>query len=134
MNNIGVAYFHLREFELSRDFIRESVQQWDGLNGGHYNLAAIQLNTFNLAESDTALANSFLEQPRETLSAVLTQLRNTMPVVVVPDVGRLYKDLFALNFVKDWSWSETTGSSEMIFLLIILIASLGLTFFFRETQ
>ncbi len=132
LNNIGVAYFHLREFELARDFIRESVELGDSLKGGQYNLAAIQLNTFNLAESDTALTNAFLDQPDQTLTSVLTQLKQTMPLVIVPDVGRLYRDLFALNFSEDWSWSKTTGTAEFMFMLILFAVGLGILFVFRE--
>lgn len=132
LNNIGVSYYYLREFELARDFIQEAIAKGSGLKWGRYNLSAVLLTTYNLAESEAELSNGFMEHPDSTLSAVLSQVRNSVPVVMVPDIGMLYRDLFLLRFEDGHTGSGMTGKREFIFLFLLLAVMVVLYSIFKD--
>ncbi len=132
LNNIGVSYYNLREFELARDFIQEAIAKGPDLEWSRYNLSAVLLTTYNLAESEAELSNGFMEHPDSTLSAVLSQVRNSVPVVMVPDTGVLYHDLFLLRFDNGWSFSTMTGKREFIFLMVFLLIMAALYSAFKD--
>ncbi len=132
LNNIGVSYYNLREFELARDFMQEAIAKGPDLEWARYNLSAVLLTTYNLAESEAELGNGFMEHPDSTLSAVLSQVRNSVPVVMVPNVGVLYHDLFMLRFDSGWSFSTMTGKRECVFLIVFLVLMLILYSVFKD--
>ncbi|GEM_PF-6567145 len=132
LNNIGVAYFHLSEFELARDFFREAEQNGNGLDGAGYNLSVVMLSTYNLAESDNELKSAYEKDPDQVISALMDQVKRPAPLLEVPGVPFLYGRLFGMKFRSGVSSGEISGKKEMVFVVIMLIFFLLLSFIFRD--
>lgn len=132
LNNIGVAYFHLNEFELARDFFKEAAQKTEELDTPGYNLAAVMLKTYNLSESDSELRSSYEKDADRTVSALLDQIRQPAPLLEVPGISFIYSELFKMNFRNASPPSEISGEKEMIFVIVLVILFAFLAFLFRD--
>ncbi|NOZ12875.1 MAG: hypothetical protein GXO69_04400 [Acidobacteria bacterium] len=132
LNNIGVAYFHLKEFELSRDFFREAAQKSGNLKTPGYNLAVVMLSTYNLAESSSELKSVYEKSPNRVISNLLEQIRYPVPMIEVPGAAFLYGKLFTLHFQKGVIPGGDSGEKEMVFVVLIFLIFLLLGFIFRD--
>jgi tetratricopeptide (TPR) repeat protein len=132
LNNIGVAYFHLNEFELARDFFREASQKSKELESPGYNLAVVMLSTYNLSESDSELKSSYEKDADHTISTLLDQIKRPVPLLEVPGVPFLYSEIFKMNFENSSPSGGVSGKKEMFFVIILLLLFLSLSFLFRD--
>ncbi len=132
LNNIGVAYFHLNEFELSRDFFKEAAQKTENLEAPGYNLAVVMLSTYNLAESDNELNSTYEKNPDHAISTLLDQAREPVPLLEVPGISFLYGKIFSMSFRNGVSSGEVSGKKEMVFVIVLLILFLLPAFLFRD--
>ncbi len=132
LNNIGVAYFHLKEFELSRDFFREAAQKSEELETPEYNLAVVMLSTYNLTESSLELKSIYEKNPNRVISSLLEQICYPVPMIEVPGSAFLYRKLFSLRFQRGVLSGDNSGKKEIIFVVFIFLVFLLLGFIFRD--